>query len=138
LVTPRPDDIISPKVPHRFLLCTPAEKYKVLASTNSGAGTLAVVHWVVGSSDRGEPTFSKPVVLVMAPVQVGTNVRYDLLEPGLSYHHPILLLGKVWSSKRMYPLLSPLFRDTRLCDADSLLKLWTTDWDSIYQFDHGL
>jgi len=142
LLKPRPEATMTPESPHLFTLRTPAEKYQVLTGAASGVGALAVVQWVVGTSDGGEPEYSKPVVLVLgpliAPSQQGNNVGYDLGELGLSYHQPVQPLGKVWSSKRMYPLLSPMFRDTRLRDADSLIRLWTGDWNSVYQFDHGL
>jgi len=131
LLKPCTDNVILPDSPHCYILHTLAEKYQVLTRANLGIGALAMVQWVMGMSDSGNPAFSKPVVLVLGPLvahaQEGASISYDLTELGLSYHHPAHPLGKVWLSKHMYPLLSPMFCNMQLCGADSLLQLWTTD-----------
>jgi len=84
---------------------------------------------------------SKPVALVLGPLvvtpQLGHDVGHDLETIGLTYAEPVLPLGQLWSSRRIYPLISPMFRDTRAMDSEKLLNAWS-DWNSVYQFDHGL
>jgi len=141
-VKPRLAGDITAESPFPYELRTPAEKYKALAEGNLGVGALAVVQWVVGTSDGGEPKYSKPVVLVLgpliAPTQQSNNVGFDLDELGLSFHTPAQPLGKEWSSKRLYPILSPMIKDSRLKNTDALLEFWDTDLHSIYQLDRGL
>jgi len=97
----------------------PCQQFQALAGGNLGIGALAIVQWVVGTSNGGNPAYSKPIVLVLdpliAPTQEGHNIGYNLDELGLSsFQHPAQLLGKVWSSKHLYPLISPMFQDTHL------------------------
>jgi len=46
----------------------PSGKFKALAGRNLGMGALAMVQWVVGTSNSREPKYSKPVVLVLGPL----------------------------------------------------------------------
>jgi len=51
LLKPHPKETMSPETPHCFTLRTLAEKYQVLTGMASGIGALAVVQWVVGTSN---------------------------------------------------------------------------------------
>ncbi len=105
-------------------------------------GAIAIVQWVANTSDGGEPILTRPMLVVLGPLiatpQTGGSVGYELEDLGLSYQIPVQPLGKTWSSRKLYPLISPMFRDTRLCDTDHIIASWEDDWNSIYQFDHGL
>jgi len=118
IVKPHPAGAITAESPFPYKLCILAEKYKALAEGNLGMGALAVVQWVMCTSDGGEPKYSKLVVLVLgpliAPTQQGNNVGFDLDELGLLFHTPAQPLGKEWSSKQLYPILSPMVKDSRL------------------------
>ncbi len=139
----RPSTVIAdaPPAVHQYTLRTPAEKYRALADGNLGVGGIAVLQWVKSTSDGGEAVLSKPVALVLGPLvvtpQLGHDVGHDLETIGLTYAEPVLPLGQLWSSRRIYPLISPMFRDTRAMDSEKLLNAWS-DWNSVYQFDHGL
>jgi len=84
---------------------------------------------------------SKPVALVLGPLvatpQPGHNIGHDLETISLTYAEPVLPLGQLWSSHRIYPLISPMFCDTCTLDSEKLLNAWS-DWNLVYQFDHGL
>jgi len=63
---------------------------------------------------------------------------YELKDLGLSYQTPAQPLGKTWSSQKLYLLISPMFCNTCLCNTNHIIASWDNDWNSIYQFDHGL
>ncbi len=83
---------------------------------------------------------SKPVALVLGPLvatpQPGHDVGYELETISLTYAK-VLPLGQLWSSHWLYPLISPMFCNTHTLDSEKLLNIWS-DWNSVYQFDHGL
>jgi len=83
---------------------------------------------------------SKPVTLVLGPLvatpQPGHDVGYKLETISLTYAK-VLPLGQLWSSHWLYPLISPMFCNTHTLDSKKLLNIWS-DWNSVYQFDHGL
>jgi len=126
---------------HQYTLCTPVEKYWALADGNLGVRGIAVLQWVKNTSDRGEMVLSKLVALVLgslvATPQPGHDVGHDLEAIGLTYAELVLLLGQLWSSCWIYPLISPMFHDTSTMDSEKLLNAWS-DWNLVYQFDHGL
>jgi len=99
IVKPHPDRAISTDSPFLYELHTLAKNFKALAGGNLSIGALAVVQWVVGTSDGGNPTYSKPVVLVLlgpliAPTQQENNMSYNLDELGLLFDIPAQPLGK--------------------------------------------
>jgi len=83
----------------------------------------------------------QPVALVLGPLvampQPGHNVGHNLETIGLTYAELVLPLWQLWSSGWIYPLISPMFHDTCTLDSKKLLNTWS-DWNSVYQFDHGL
>jgi len=84
---------------------------------------------------------SKLVTLVLGPLvatpQPGHNVGHKLETIGLTYAKLVLPLGQLWSSCQIYPLISPMFCDTCTLDSKKLLNEWS-EWNSVYQFNHGL
>jgi len=119
----------------------PAEKYRALADGNLGVGSIAILQWVKSTLDGGETVLSKLVALVLGPLvatpQLGHDVGHDLETIGLTYAEPVLPLGQLWSSCRIYPLISPMFRDTRTLDSEKLLNAWS-NWNSVYQKNNSL
>jgi len=95
-------DSITPEHPQQFILHTPVENFQSITGDTMGIGALVVLHWVVSTSDSGDPAYSKPIVMVLGPLitlcQDGTNMGYTLDELGLSYHTPAPPLSKLWSS----------------------------------------
>jgi len=91
--------------------------------------------------DGGKPVLSKLVAMVLGPLvatpQLGHDISYELQTIGLSYAKLALPLGQLWSSHRLYPLISPMFGKTHTVDSKVLLNTWS-NWNSVYQFDHGL
>jgi len=65
-------------------------------------------------------------------------VGYKLKDLGLSFDQPAQPLGKGWSSKCIYPLITPLFHNTQHVDTKALIHAWRSHWHSVHQFDHGL
>jgi len=127
---------------HHYVVQTQAEKYHTLTTMPLGVGTLIVVQWVENTSDGGNAQLTNPVVLVLSPLlappQEGGNVGTTLTKARLNFQKLAKPLGKMWPSKQIYPLVSPLFRDTQVIDSNGLFHAWDIIWTSIYQFDHGL
>jgi len=109
-------DSINQTDPQLFTMQTPAEKFHALTTNHHGVGALAIVHWVTSISDGGEPEYSKPLAIILGPLiaapQDGNTIGYKLEDLGLSFDQPAQPLGKDWSSKRIYPLITLLFRNT--------------------------
>jgi len=70
--------------------------------------------------------------------QIGNEVGHKLGELGIKFLAPAQPLGKLWTSHCIYPLITPLFNNTRILTANKLVGWWDNNWSAIYQFDHGL
>jgi len=125
-----------------YMLHMPVEKFQALARGTFGVSAIAVLQWVANTSNGGETVLSKPVALIISPLitmaQTSNTVGYDLKTVGLAYGVPTLPLGQLWSSHHIYPLISPMFCNTQTMDTNELFNAWTSNWNSVYQFDHGL
>jgi len=127
---------------HTYMLRTPVEKFQALARGTFSVSAIAVLQWVANTSNGSEMVLSKPVALVLSPLittaQTSNNVSYNLETVGLAYGVPTLPLGQLWSSHHIYSLISPMFRNMQTMDTNKLFNALTSDWNSMYQFDHGL
>jgi len=110
-----PTEIMATPV-HQYAMQTQAEKYHTLTTMPLGVGALIMVQWVANTSDGGDAQLTNPVVLVLGPLltppQEGSSISTMLTDAWLDFHKPAKPLGKMWPSERIYPLVSPLFRDT--------------------------
>jgi len=126
--------------PYRFQ--TPGEKFEDLSRTASGIGALAIIHWIAAISDGGDPQYTPPVAIVLGLLvnspPLGNDVGHELGDLGIDFYVPAQPLGKLWTSHHIYPLISPLFNNTRQLTANKLVRQWDDNWSPIYQFDHGL